>query len=1593
MAGHWRGGANDRIERKTASPAPARAKRAPVGWRRQSDKASSGSSRLWARRLGAILALFALVGGLIWLYYLLNPVRPKLIVDFGEYSADLVSPGDSAGLTIEELGKALPRLDIVELNGPDHLLSARRKGVSIVYLDSATLSAAAGPFVAEDHSLPDAFVMREQPLLAKEDQPRSALKWLDPILKRAESTPTVLILDLSQPRVNWRAGVLAPFASFDVLKLLQGEIEQRATSGKAPLKLGVLASCRPGEQSWSEGGRSRFARSVVEGLHGAADGAKDGRTDGRVTAEEFGRYVRQSVRDWVVSHRADSGQHPVWISPGPKNDFDLAYVSDGSLQWPALPAEGGDLLDKIEEAWKARDAAWKTVGDATYVTSPLDWRRANYLLLQAEACYRAGQFEHAGQLLKNADISLKRLKRAELSSFSPPVAASDQLASFRDALPGGIAAEDWETAIKTRATAQHAATQFPRALSLIAAELNAADESRRQAEDALFLDDGEMARKDHAAASKRYQQAIAVSESYDRACRGLERLLAGLPYLAEWAARQAPDVRLIGELAATPGDVDRANLSGGGPASVAKLLIDAQAIRKSLEEFESKSLPIDELFTGLEAVAARSDDAVARQNALEKSLSDDADQQLKKANLTGATRLIVRREIEECLACCLLPGSTRHQLIEKLEDIDKSLRETPSSPGSEQSRKQSASSGTLDDWEPDAVSQDLTRLAAWQGLWGLLARFLDPTISDASKDELWKNNWVALAKQAVGSSEDRAFDAEIARKAIASISNSLRSSWKASADEAGSSRPLSGDSGKVEQDLVRRDRAARCVHGYDAVVLLSRPQSPDPAKNLVAWNCATLSLFLARQSLDDFYAGAPGSEPWFASTCEFHLKSAKKIAYETPGLPIAAQKVEDVLNQRRGTRFWLQTDRVVFGSYTRKSATVELTVDGAPPAGSAAVWLASGGDAAVRVGSGDRREVRLDSATPRTPAATDFDLLRTAESCDLVTFPVRVFFRGHGSVEQRALEADPCPPGRRTVAALPEPTKGSIVVNGTDRRSILFVLDCSDSMKEDLQGKSKFSAARSMLERNVVDLGSDANNGEGRRVGLVAFGHRLKMPGKIIEKNTNWTEKIPDGLKPWEDIQELVSIYDLSSEAGTQPFTNALDKLGPFGMTPLVDSIDFALKRLRQDEPATLVVITDGADVFLFNKSANWTDEDRKPTRLKLNDLSAQLLQRKARGNPVEVIVVGFAVDGDEQKSLEEVAGKVCDPSGGKLLNVRDGDDLFEALKNASQSRRYTVTASGLNQGDAYKLGDATVSLERGEYEVSFPDADPVTVAVAGGERIVFDLKGNKLVARKYENGSSARLRDRAAGGTVSPQPDVPDMFVGRDYAIDGGNATLLVSLDRAAASGLPDAPPQVNPKGLVRRPQEVWFEVSDGEGRRRNDVWWEIAEGTDIPTWKVHTSAPSDQKLNISAHWKMEDTRQDPGLVFGQADIGKTFTVSTKAGDASLTLKSFGRDDQRPEEIVARLVPTGDTPPDPARRAALEEIWARIDVGPPGAGEFRAIEARTERDFFFDEGAIDFRFSVGPTIDASAARLGVIAPKVREAGAAVATIRYMKAG
>ena len=1599
MAGNWRGGRPKSAGTPgQANPASER-KHAPVGWRRHSGRQEStrSSGRLLQRSAGVAVVLL-LAAGLYVLWMLLQPVNSQLFVDFGDYSADLVTP--SLGVSPQELEEALPNLNVINLGDGDATGKINAAGATIVFVDAALLLTDKGPVIVDNASTPDSTrVARMQPFADGAERPASVVEWLRPILERSRQRPTLLILDVSQPHVNWRAGILAPFAAQRFLEECRSELSRASKTGEKKPQIGLLTSCRPGEIAWFDDGRSCFSRIVVEALHGAADGAIDGDTDGRVTAEEIHRYVAHETAAWVSGHRDDRGQHPVWMTSGA--DFDVAYVSKDSFAWPDPVAADEEFLQRLEAAWQRRDAAWKEdAATSPLNTSTLHWRRANHRLLQAEQTYLAGQMAAAREHLKQAETSLERLKGVAAASFDPPVPAAEQLASFRSSLPVASPPEELEKLVELRKAAQAAVTRAPRALPLVETLLHQADELRRKAEDVSFLGDRDQAGQLAGQSQALYETVSTAAGNYAQALRGLHRSLAGLPYLAEWAAAQPASLDLVRTFTTSDDNAAANLLANDNVTKVASLLVKTRQLREDLERFEQSPPAGQQLVSASQSLARRADEIVQAAAAVEAALTAEANDLLNRSDKVAARRLIRRQSIDHLLANLLLSGTIRRQLIQEMEAIDEDLRLSAASGTDEEGQNGAGSPDSGSVWDPEEAVQSLAKTAAWQGLWALLTRSLDPS-ADKSLDRVWTDDWRVVAAEAQLTASQRPEGAETAYKAAVSLGNRLQLSFRSAARDIGRSRGYDEESTNVWQDLTYRDRVGRSLHGYDSDQLVGQ-RKRDPADDLALGSSATTSLYLAQQSLDDFYAGASGGEHWFDSACQHHLDAARSTVRGVPAVsPIVsgrARQVESLLEQRRGTRFWLQPtpERVVFGSYDQRPASLRVEVDGLPPAGTAAVWLsaASGrsGDGSVgNAGSGTAGAVRIDTRGRRAIVwgASDgdsgrvaaFDLVRTSPDCNAVRLPARFFFRGHGSATPSLVTADPCPPGRRVVVTSPAPLSGGLVVNGIDRRSILFVLDCSDSMQEAVGNDgTRMEIAKRVLANTIQGLRDRAAaDDDGQRVGLVPFGHRMNTQvenGRVVPlPNTKWpSNDLPQSAST--DYQLLVPLSDINRRDGDEYlFEKQLGRLDHFGITPLIGAIDFAVGRFPAGVPGSVVVVTDGVDTDLAKGNA-------AQARAALSDLSSKLKNARDKGVPIQVHVAGFAMNAN---LLKEICDAVCDPSGGQRFDAADGNKLQTFLEETTRSREYTVVAEGQNSGDRYKLTETAKDLPRGTYDVRFPDAVPQSVSIAGGERLVLDLNRGRFEPRKYESGSAPGQRVRATGGT----PDAPDLLVERSYIIEAGTARLTISLDRAGPDDGLGGPPQISRQGFVPRPGDVWFEVTDGAGRPVPNLSWQLAVGYDLPTWELSIpSAPSDQRLNVTAYWRTKPAPQDAGLVLSPSDVGREVTVPLGEETRTLVLSSFGQPADRPGVVVARLEPREAATNGPE----LEHLWAALDPGAEGSGVFRPAELRTERAFFYEEGTIEFAFSVGPQFDLSIARLGLIAPPMRQAGAAQATLRLQRA-
>jgi len=194
----------------------------------------------------------------------------------------------------------------------------------------------------------------------------------------------------------------------------------------------------------------------------------------------------------------------------------------------------------------------------------------------------------------------------------------------------------------------------------------------------------------------------------------------------------------------------------------------------------------------------------------------------------------------------------------------------------------------------------------------------------------------------------------------------------------------------------------------------------------------------------------------------------------------------------------------------------------------------------------------------------------------------------------------------------------SVMVAGTAsaETNILFILDGSNSMWGQIEGKAKIETAKSVLNDALSGLAGDV------APGLMIYGHRQK--------------------DDCSDVQ-LVAPFGSGSVAGIK---SAVSAVSPRGKTPIANSLQAAGEAFagREEDNNNILLISDGIETCEGDPCA----------------VAAELVQR---GVNVRVHVVGFDVDDETRAQLQCIAEK----GNGEYFDARNASDFQEAVNKAQE--------------------------------------------------------------------------------------------------------------------------------------------------------------------------------------------------------------------------------------------------------------------------------------------------------------------------------------
>lgn len=1527
---------------------------APKGTRKKSrdwrqDQAARGPSRIrWGRVLKvgtSVSVITGLIGLIIYLLLLLSEKQKTSVIALGPAAYPQLAPqlDTPAAADLANLWATSASAEVQEfpaVSGSDFEVPETLEKTSIFALTAVARPGGSGIELLGGSTQPD------------DIRGATSLESVLAAVSKARGNK-LLLIDLSRVRNDRRLGLMA----VDFLS----EIEKRAADVRRTV---ILVSSRAGERSWSSqrfGGGTAFAHFVREALHGHADTDNDK----YITVSELVRHVQVNTANWVYRNRETSpGQHPVSFPPLEKLEGELNFSVARINAEPASLLSEVPSTDQAEASlarlWQDRESlgpAWRS--------SPAAWRTLTHELLSAEESLSLGrmtEFDTAVaripaliDALRKADDGNDALKResyfagnvlARLNSGGDNTSSNEAVvlpeAVIRRNIDwfntrqqaAGVAAIDAQRAadaVTLQTLAEKVLAESIGVIPFVAESLQAADTQRRAEHDGLFCRvDGDPPEKTATALYERAQSEIAIVR---RAQEALFDALMMLPYLADYAAADLGDAGTRDRLLQFVRDEANRDMFFAAPSDEqtflamepSALCARTHAIETSLGS-DHVAAQIAALFAetralrhqfagrwnlkGMEIVGQR---VRERTDALSRLFSDRA-ADLSRDPTKQPTPLDWQ-PVADLLRLPFLPATARAALYRTRLQHERNMS-TGEAIGSPETDNAAAKKAMLARGE-------------WNAFWALVELSLSadgsvgtgnaplPVVQGKLQRSENITRWLALGDDA--SAYDRLVQVgRFVHEQHTALRNQVSEDVR---------RALAASDPVLRRRLLARgDYLTRMLHPFDA-----RQLKVDPRAVMREMELVEFALYYGDRTARDFWRipdAAVGEPDWYRSV----LDACLRLSERQNGAAFA-QHAE--LSAVAEPRLELASPTQVRFSRADQFQPLGLSVGRSnAPAGTAAVWLRNGAKpVSVRI---SQNGLPLSTKQGSTQS---FRLERSAAGADCVdgVLAADLYFRGH--LHSVDAPVNPCSAPSSVVSIVPAPPTGAVKVEGKAERSIVFVLDWSDSMS---RGTDRW---RTAIEKLTAVIGELEPEDE---VALVLFGHRVIYRADGYDVNGNWElfgDKRPTadnrGLR--SDFQTLAPLTRkreamvLTGQPKPATLADWLKKLredplyGPYGSTPMFGAINAAYDLLKANGGA-IVVITDGAA----------TDDD-----------DPQMIGQKLLRSNVSATVILFDFDDPKNQRL------IANNGMATLRAANDPVKLAEAINRAIPARDYTAAWGANFRSDAALLGDPLTGLSPSVYSIeSGLNTKLENVLIRGGEQHLL----------KITNGQFLRVRRHSVLAPVNAQGDIqpgdPTLLAHSRFEIDRGNAMIEVILDHE------------EDVRTVNWPAEVSFEMAPAGGEPVKNLSIEFVPGRTVPTWHLSTTdwPETDPDAVISAFWKMQATPADHTFAFSQIGSGDVLTLPNVPNRLpELVVEGVFRAPVLTVTIrAAGPVPEGTDPLSTLRVRAGQIVSGAFAADAYPVTERRWPDGRTAEFAFTLPGALPGNLRIGVT-SAAALRNGAV--------------------
>lgn len=1599
----WRSAIPARGASRQPSAAGARWRHTP----QYSDTAKTGSmsSRVLSRFFSAVLAIGCVA---VIVVFLLMPgcsVTRVAVFTVPQFEEPAFAPLDHAQQDRRHFEQRLPHLlgepapeQFHDDSWRDWLKSSRRADVLLVYISATTSHHLDRRCLVLTNSKPDEpdnwMPLDQLWTVLQNDIPKATLK--------------LVFLDLARANPQWRGD---GFGSDDF-----GDLSAKS---QEIANLVIVTSAEAGERSWggAELGRSAFLRAILEGLSGQANEHQDSMLDLREVLD----YVVTHTDNWVSQNRNPAGQRPqLFVHPElPQQDWSKHRVLKLSRRKPppkesaAVPADG-EVKSEIAELWKAVDRLNPT---RIWQRHPVHHRRLLFAVHHAERLWLAGDAAAAQEMVKVAkslkapsessmadksfvDVNLSasrevRMQRADIAPALPEQELERLLRKHsQDYQWPKISDAAVQEAVGLRAKADLAAWRIAQHTTRYRKLVQDLDHQRRQQEDRLFASPAQEPQV--ATPRGEWDNLLQWSDALADARVTRDELLAWLPQATDWAAQRMP-------------------LTGGGTAQRQSWIEEVAKILNSNEEFRPPgSRELAHLIHNSE-------------------LSSDVQAELGLMDLFESARLLARelRKWETLGAPPSAEDGNPHVALRELADKARGMFEGFQKLLNDEAREIAAETPEPPQWNhwqrvsnalgyrglaPDVRPKLWDKLREYDeslnGRTGPAKKPLPAAPADAvsrrNTDALWRALW-AIQELSLGESADREHA-------------TIRSHWRdwqvivQTKDESARHAKLTQLAADVKQSALQRrtsvavssgrkqpenleewrryywdlDLLARSLSGYDAHVLTGADHSAAWPR----WMRIENALWQADRYGEDYYAGAEGPEPWYWRAAKACLDDAQTELARLPQRPgvLGAEhsRLLAQLAQRRNAALNLigPEDKLLqFGSKTEIRFEGRLIRQGDVPEGRAAIQLRQEPEGLMQV----KEPGQLTTIPAGDGEDFQFTLTRVLKpgaDCNQVSLKPQLWFRGHQAKLANPVQVDPCPPKAWTVAMQQPSAKGSILVKGADRKSLMFVFDCSGSMGQPNR-KNRFDAALEQLQQRVEAL---ANNGAGTYVGLVPFGHRvLYQDGKYFY-NPNWDPQ-PDN-NDWKSLKGVLNDHELLVSPNKPLFAVAgqgnltewmgdmggikrLQKAGPWGQTPLLGALTRATNAMK-DKSGLVVAITDGAANDFANEPGFKAVLEIRP------NVDYCIIEYQ--------LELANKVEEDNKKRFDALVEDVNKVRPGRIFvrkapdNAPGNKQLTQELAAAIQERPYRVQGLGNVSHvtpEPAKLGEPVTGLPRGKYEITFPDFKvPAIVELEGDEQLVYRLDNGDRRLRHEPHPEKLTFK-RLWPATPEPTDgNDPDSIGYYSAKRSSDRIEIVVALDHVVQPG------QGNRPEFVRRPKAIQFRLEHPGSKQPLPFDCQVEKDRSVPAWRLTVNDIDLLKdvgmPRLDVSWRKErptpsklfdlDEYKTPGKPWNSGD-GRMITVEAQT-------KTTGDKPEVLIQISGLLVAGDETIP-------LNSLpW--VEIGRERLNkEFEPVEALSlKRDVYWQDGNILWTWQFGTEVfrDTPPTRIAVTLPNSEEALPEMAT-------